>query len=189
MMRVAAIDLGRAYSATWSSSRLRTLLIDECIRRNLQIHDPVPEGKATVAKQSRPGSRELATPDLVVLDRGGRKMLTVDLLCGSQQGEGSEFSSLQVYNAIARLTSGHIDAIIVSADADSYGKLHAHDTTLQGRDATRVKVFTAVLPPMGEVSMRQPRRITIDDTTMTIYGARVTAFGMGRVVVGACQSN
>lgn len=188
LMRVAAVDLGRAYSASWSRSRLRTLMIEECIKRNLQVVDAGASTHAPPNKRLRAGLREPAAADLVVLDQGGRKLLTLDVLCGSLQSEAGEFTPVAVYNAFARLNAGHVDAVVISADADIYGKLLEPDEALMGNDASRIKVFGAVLPPLGTVSMREPRRITIDDTTLTIFGARVTAFGIARVVVGACQS-
>lgn len=188
LMRVAAIDLGRAYSASWSRSRLRTLLIEECIKRDLQVLDASASVSASSNPRPRGGQNEPTAPDLAVLDRGGRKLLTLDVLCGSLQSEAGEFTPTAVYKAFARLNAGHIDAVIISADADIYSKLLEPDESMKGSDAPRIKVFTALLPPLGDVSMREPRRITIDDTTLTIFGARVMAFGIGRVVIGACQS-
>jgi hypothetical protein len=193
LLRVAAVDQGRAFSATWTKSRLRTLLLDECFQRGLQIAqdkaatqaEPLSRVHGFAAKRTNLTEKQM--PDLVVQDAQGRKLLTVDVLCGSSQGSEPLFTSEAVYTSIVRLTKGVVDAVMISTDIDDYNRLHFPDDALQGTDALRVRLFTAVLPPPSEVSVRNPRLITLDDSTLTVFGARTTAFATGRVVCALCQ--
>jgi hypothetical protein len=193
LLRVAAVDQGRAFSATWTKSRLRTLLMDECFQRGLQLAqdkamvqaEPLSRVHGFAGQRVKPAERQ--TPDLVVQDAQGRKLLTVDVLCGSSQGSEPLFTPEAVYTSIVRLTKGVVDAVMISTDIDDYNRLHVADTALQGTDALRIRLFTAVLPPPGEVSVRNPRLITLDDSTLTVFGARTTAFATGRVVCALCQ--
>lgn len=193
LLRIAAVDQGRTFSATWSQSRLRTLLIDECYKRGFQV---APSPSATQAaplsrvhggSSARSSPDDKARPDLVVQDAQGRKLLTMDVLCGSSQGSDAIYTAEKVYNAIVRLTAGLVDSVMISTDIDDYNRLHLPDDALQGSDGRRIKLFTAVLPPTGEVSVRNPRVITLDDSTLSVFGARTTAFATGRVVCALCQ--
>jgi hypothetical protein len=190
LMRVAAIDLNRAYSASWSRSRLRTILADDCIKRGLQVTDAPAAAMAIVSRfvTATAGDGAPASPDLGVLNAKGQKLLTVDLHCGSFQAEQSDFMPDSVYNSVARLVRGYVDSFVISADADIYTKLLEPDEKLQGRDAARIRVFESVLPPVSQLSFKEPRRITVDDTSMKVYGVRVSAFGITRIVCCGCAS-
>jgi hypothetical protein len=193
LMRVAATDLNRTVSASWSRSRLRTVLVDDCIKRGLQVADrvsaalpPMARGATSGRYAGSMGDSSQTAPDLTALSAKGSKLLTADLHCGSFQAEASDFVPEAIYNSIARVVRGYIDTFLISADADIYMKLLEPDDKLVGRDATRIRVFESVLPPAPLLSHKEPRKITIDDTTLAVYGVRVTAFGFSRIVCAGC---
>ncbi len=188
LIRAANVDQGRVYSATWSVSRLRTLLMHECIKRGLQVVDAYIPGSPASLKQIKRDVAEIMPADLTVLNRFGQKLLTLDLLVGSPEGIEPASTPQQIYNAIVRVTSGHVDGFLMSADVDIYNGLHHKQEQLDGRDTQRIKIFTAVLPPVSGLSVRTPRQITLDDTTLSVVGTRVTAFGGARVICSAYQT-
>ena len=120
LMRAAARDLERAYSATWSRSRLYTVLAGHCRREGHQVVEPVVHGTPAYLKQAGTDGIARAGSDLQISQGAGGRLLFVDLLTSSTELSGREGGSLTLetaHSAISRVLEHEIDALLVVADA------------------------------------------------------------------------
>lgn len=180
-VRSAATDLTRAYSATWSVSRLRALLVHRSLNLGHQVlEQPVPGTPAYRDQRARnaTGGDEA---DLQILQQGGDKLLFLDLLCGTTQAPECTLTVEAVHRSITRLSLGKTDALMIAADLDAYEAVQVPDPKLIAPDKRR-KLVGASLPTYGKLNMRDPHHMAFGDITLDTVGVKITAFGMERLV-------
>jgi hypothetical protein len=175
LREAAADDQERAYTATWSRERLRTLLVHVCLGHGHQVVEPTVPG--TPAHQP-PGRGQPALADLQVVPRHEARALAVDLLTARSGAEGLVLSV--VHRAIERVAAGHTDAVLISADADAYDRVLEPSTGVQA--ARMRQLVTAALPRAGRFQTGQATTWTTGDVTLATVGTAVHAFGGLRVV-------
>ncbi len=180
LLHTTADDLSRTYSATWSSARLRTVLVHACLEAGHRVIERTiagtPAHSNRLAKEARPA-------DLQALLRHDARPLHVDLLVGSSTspaGKASLSLSLgMAHQAIERLASGAVDALLISADAQAYERLF---DPVDGRTAARQRrAVTTVLPRTAAEGSEKPYVHTLGDATMTAVTRDVRAFGLARL--------
>jgi hypothetical protein len=179
LMRAAVKDLGSAYSATWSKSRLYTVLAGQCIGDGHQVVEPVVTGTpAHLHRVNQPGPSH-DDPDLQISHKDGGRLLFVDLLVGTLEGRGEGGLSLEdAHRSISRVHQGKIDALIIAADALAYGQMHSPGE--EGLVHQR-RVVSSVLPRSDLLSASAHRKV-VGDITLETVGSSFAAFGVPRVV-------
>ena len=182
LLQVAGIDSSRAFTSTWSSARLRTLLMRACLDEGHQVLEPGVPGTPSRAGHATRGARPA---DLQARPRSGARPLALDLLSGGHAPHGASeglarpLSLATVHGAIDRVSSGAIDALLISADALAYDQLFG---AVDGRSASRLQnLVAAVLPRAANFSRDKAHTCIVGDTTMATVGREVRAFGMSRV--------
>jgi hypothetical protein len=186
LLETAVADSSRAFTATWSTARLRTLLVHACLDQGHQVIEPVVPGTPARMNHAPRGARPA---DLQVVSRAGARPLAVDLLTGSMpQGDadtalrhdsGKALSPASVHRAIERVSSGVIDALLISADAQAYERLF---DPAEHRSASRLRQSVmAVLPRAANVAREKAHTSILGDVTVATVGREVRAFGIARV--------
>lgn len=195
LLQTAVADLHRAFTATWSTARLRTLLVHACLDQGHQVVEPVVAG--TPARAGHP-PRAARPADLEAIRRGARP-LAVDLLTGGSpqrvgEARGDEpdrgdsslrhasdraLSVASAHRAIERVSSGAIDALLISADAQAYERLF---DPAAGRSGSRHRhAVVSVLPRAANVARVTAHTCILGDATVATVGREVRAFGIARV--------
>ncbi len=178
LMRAAVNDLGSAYSATWSRSRLYTVLAGQCIRDGHQVVEPVVKGTPAHLHRVSVAGPSQDHPDLQVSHKDGGRLLFIDLLVGTIEGRGEpDLSAQTVHRAIARVHQGQIDALIIAADAHAYDQIQA-----PGEGMVRQRRAVASVLPRSELLSANPHRKVLGDITLETVGSSFAAFGVPRVV-------
>jgi hypothetical protein len=186
LLQTAAADLERAFTATWSTARLRTLLVQACLDRGHQVVEPVVAGVPARANQDPRAPRPA---DLQAIRRDGARALSVDLLTGGNpppgRSQGFAAASPQAltlalaHRALERVASGAIDALLISADAHAYQQLF---DAADGRAASRQRhTVVTVLPRAAHVTREKAHTCILGDATVATVGREVRAFGLARV--------
>lgn len=179
LMRAAVNDLGSAYSATWSKSRLYTVLATQCIRDGHQVVEPVVTGTPAHlhrVSQSGPGHEH---PDLQISHKDGGRLLFVDLLVGTLEGRGEgRLFPEDAHRSISRVHQGKIDAVIIAADALAYEQVRGQGTEGEVRQR---RLVGSVLPHSDLLSASAHRKV-LGDITLETVGSSFSAFGVPRVV-------
>jgi hypothetical protein len=182
LVKTAAVDQTRVFSATWSQSRLRTVLIDKIIASGHQIMEPEVVGTPlAMMRAATHHDRQAAAPDLKVLSRSGDKLLFVDVLVASRHATERPTTVADLHTAVGKLASGATDVLILSADGDSYEALRHIDTASPHRVDPRSKTLASVMPTLSAVSGKSPHHATVGDISLEVIGLRSSAFGTARV--------
>jgi hypothetical protein len=196
LLQTAADDLQRAFTATWSTARLRTLLVHACLDADHQVVEPAVQGVPARAKHAPRAARPA---DLEAIRRDGTHPLAMDLLTGSggaglpwerpgsglpsraegPHGDDTSLSLASAHRAIERVSSGAIDALLISADAQAYERLFE---SASGRAAGRQRQAVAtVLPRAANIAREKAHTCILGDATVATVGREVRAFGITRV--------
>jgi hypothetical protein len=177
LLHATADDQSRIVSATWSSARLRIVLVHACLEAGHRVIERAIAG--TPAHSNRPEARGA---DLQALLRHDARALNVDLLVGSSSspaGDASMLSLATVHRAIERVSSGAVDALLISADAPAYERLFE---PVDGRTASRQRREVAtVLPRTVAAAFEKPHVRNLGDVTMAAVMRDVRAFGLSRL--------
>jgi hypothetical protein len=197
LLQTAADDLHRAFTATWSTARLRTLLVHACLDAGHQVVEPAVPGVPARAKHAPRAARPA---DLEAIRRDGAHPLAVDLLTGSggagvpwdrpgggpvlsrvegPHGGNTSLSLASAHRGIERVSSGAIDALLISADAQAYERLFE---SAAGRAAGRQRQAVAtVLPRAANIAREKAHTCILGDATVATVGREVRAFGITRL--------
>jgi hypothetical protein len=182
LVRTALNDQTRAYSATWSVARLRTLLVHQCLRDGHQVvEQPIP-GTPSYRHHAAEWSRPELQADLKVILAKTSKQLFINLRCGSEEPEHDSLSVEQLHRDITRLSRGELDAVLISSEAQPYERLRDIDTQKHTRITDSMRFINRVLPEAGVLNMRQPSHTPVGDLTIDVAGAKTRAFGLNRLV-------
>lgn len=180
LLRAVVTDQTRAFSATWSLSRVRTVLMDQVHARGHQVIDPGLPGTPSFVRSAKPAMAD-DEPDLKVLARNDSKPLFIDILCASRQSSQDTMSLAAATRRIARLTTGHSDLLLISADADAYDRVRVPESVVNLDDEKRHRVVAAVFPASNKLSASERHRVALGDVSIEAMGVRSMAFGTPRV--------
>ncbi len=183
LIHTAAIDQTRAYSATWSVSRMRTIVMDKAISGGHQVVESDVVGAPTARHVHRQADLDVE-PDLKLLHARGQQAIFIDMLCGSAQAESEAMTVASTYDKVMRLSTGRSDLLLISADADVYERVRTQPSTLRKDENPSIRVLAAALPPATKVSATEKHRVTLGDVSIEGWGVKSTAFGGMRVVCG-----
>jgi hypothetical protein len=96
-----------------------------------------------------------------------------------RHGSGEALSVASAHRAIERVSSGAIDALLISADAQAYERLF---DPAEDRSASRLRhAVAAVLPRAANVAREKAHTCIVGDATIATVGREVRAFGITRV--------
>lgn len=181
LIHTAAIDQTRAYSATWSLSRMRTVLMDKVISGGHRVVEIDVPGTPTFSRSAKLAVME-DEPDLKVMHANGSQSIFIDMLCGSAQADTGVMDVVSTYDKVMRLATGRSDLLLISADADAYERVRTQPSQLRKDEDPTIRVLAAVLPAATKVSATDKHRVTLGDVSMEAWGVKSTAFGTARVV-------
>ncbi len=185
LLRAAAVDQTRTYSATWSLSRLRTMLTNKVLGFGHRVIDAEVPGTPSYTNQAL-AQHALHVPapaaaDLTILEHPGDRVMYVDLQVASAQAAAGSMTFEMAYDKIMRITAGQSDVLLISADADAYDRARSRDSRQRGPEDPRLKVVAAVLPAYSKMSVLEPHHVTLGDLSVELLGVKCMAFGTPRV--------
>lgn len=186
LLRCAADDLGRSYSATWSTDRLRTLLMQVCLHAGHQVSGsvvvgtPVHQDVRGVRSQRSQRSQAVRPANLQITLHNDGSLVLVDLLtAGTASDNAGALSPQTARTAIDRVMAGTVDALLIAADAALYDRLH--DSAARAKASAGFGLVQSVLPRSTALAQKKAHLATLGDATVTTSGGMVVAFGVPRV--------